>query len=71
MDRKKGLSTGEIEKYLEHLMHTTDVKQFYVVAADKFNSLLIKSYPCIVIVNTDIEGLPGSHWLGFYLKSAW
>jgi len=42
--------------------------QFDVLACDQLLSYKIKSYPCIIVANTDPTTKPGNHWTLFYLE---
>lgn len=47
----------------------TNVKNYYVLAADEQYLIDTRKLPIVVILNTEKRNLPGSHWLAFWVYS--
>lgn len=68
--KEKGLSTEQLESALEQLMNRTNVREYFVIAADQMKDLKITKYPAVVIQNVDLITQPGSHWISYFFVSA-
>ena len=58
---KHGLSTDQIEKYLENVPG-------FVGCYPSNKIPEINSFPCTLIINTAQSGYPGDHWVALHLK---
>jgi len=67
----KALNTSDLERALSSLLScNTRAKQFYVIANDEMKFVNFEGeYSIVLIQNVDRAGLPGSHWVCYYVEN--